>query len=129
MKRGKNRIRLEGGEVTALWSLSGFLCAFLYVCVTERERRTRLSTSRDQLIVVDDGAARGQGSKPCIVSLALLSQRASPPPPLLLLLFLHPLGDSHPSCRLLCIYIHPSAACVAVAVAAARPAAACRARI
>lgn len=33
----------------------------------------RLSTSRDQLMAADDGAERGQGSKPCIVSLATLS--------------------------------------------------------
>lgn len=133
--------------MAALWFLLrrvDFCVFFVCVCVC---LCARLSTSRDQLMVADDGAGRGQGSKPCIVSLALLSQRASPPPsPLFLplLLLLHPLGDPHPpllthpptphpSCCLLHIYIHLSTACVAVAVvaaaAAARRAAACSARI
>ncbi|KAI9528861.1 hypothetical protein NQZ68_017461 [Dissostichus eleginoides] len=50
--------------------------ASVSVCLYDKGKRgeggvlLRLSIMRDQLMAEDDGAERGQGSKPCIVSLA-----------------------------------------------------------
>ncbi len=69
----------------------------------EKGRRLllRLSISRDQLMAADDGAERGQGSKPCIVSLALLSRGV---PSLSLGPLLHPSPAA--SCTFTYIYQH-----------------------
>lgn len=89
------------------------------VCERKKKRGVLvglLSTSRDQLMAADDRAERGQGSKPCIVSLALLSHGV----PSLSLAPLHPSSlhpSNHPSipCCLLHIYIHLSMQRAAVA--------------
>lgn len=62
-----------------------------------------LSISRDQLMARDDGAERGQGSKPCIVSVAPCSRGVPslPQPP--------PLSILAASCTFTYIYQHCAA--------------------